>query len=273
MAKEKSITELRDEKRSLATQAQGIIDGARNEKRQFADAENTQLGEIQVRMAEINLEIETRESENRGKPQPHMPEGKFSFRRALVNQLNRQPQHDAEARMIDEATRIHAPYMASNSDSGNLILPMNTRAALTAATEATTGVVVDEDQMEMLLPLEPNLILTRAGARIMNGLRGNIYWPNVSAATVSWEGENDEAKDGARRFPKERCSLPSALRLSSRSAGSCWCRRIRVLRPWFAACWPQLSPRSWKRRRSARRHTMLRSPTDCSKKRPRSVAQ
>ena len=176
MAKEKSITELRDEKRSLATQAQGIIDGARNEKRQFTDAENT----IQVRMAEINLEIETRESENRGKPQPHMPEGKFSFRRALVNQLNRQPQHDAEARMIDEATRIHAPYMASNSDSGNLILPMNTRAALTAATEATTGVVVDEDQMEMLLPLEPNLILTRAGARIMNGLRGNIYWPNVS---------------------------------------------------------------------------------------------
>jgi HK97 family phage major capsid protein len=211
MAKEKSITELRDEKRSLATQAQGIIDGARNEKRQFSDAENTQLGEIQVRMAEINLEIETRESENRGKPQPHMPEGKFSFRRALVNQLNRQPQHDAEARMIDEATRIHAPYMASNSDSGNLILPMNTRAALTAATEATTGVVVDEDQMEMLLPLEPNLILTRAGARIMNGLRGNIYWPNVSAATVSWEGENDEAKDGAPTISKGTVFSPKRL--------------------------------------------------------------
>jgi HK97 family phage major capsid protein len=211
MAKEKSITELRDEKRSLATQAQGIIDGARNEKRQFTDAENTQLGEIQVRMAEINLEIETRESENRGKPQPHMPEGKFSFRRALVNQLNRQPQHDAEARMIDEATRIHAPYMASNSDSGNLILPMNTRAALTAATEATTGVVVDEDQMDMLLPLEPNLILTRAGARIMNGLRGNIYWPNVSAATVSWEGENDEAKDGAPTISKGTVFSPKRL--------------------------------------------------------------
>lgn len=42
MAKEKSITELRDEKKGLATQAQGIIDGARNEKRQFTDAENTQ---------------------------------------------------------------------------------------------------------------------------------------------------------------------------------------------------------------------------------------
>lgn len=113
--------------------------------------------------------------------------------------------------MIDEATRIHAPYMASNSDSGNLILPMNTRAALTAATEATTGVVVDEDQMEMLLPLEPNLILTRAGARIMNGLRGNIYWPNVSAATVSWEGENDEAKDGAPTISKGTVFSPKRL--------------------------------------------------------------
>lgn len=211
MAREKSITELRDEKRSLATQAQGIIDGARNEKRQFTDAENTQLGEIQARMAEINIEIEARAAENLTPGTAHVPQEKFSFRRALVNQLNRQPQHDAEARMIDEATRIHAPYMASNSDSGNLILPMNTRAALTAATEATTGVVVDEDQMEMLLPLEPNLILTRAGARIMNGLRGNIYWPNVSAATVSWEGENDAAKDGAPTISKGTVFSPKRL--------------------------------------------------------------
>ena len=86
MAKEKSITELRDEKKGLATQAQGIIDGARNEKRQFTDAENTQLGEIQVRMAEINLEIETRESENRGKGQPHTPVK--DMLESLVNEVN-----------------------------------------------------------------------------------------------------------------------------------------------------------------------------------------
>ena len=55
MAKEKSITELRDEKKQLAAQAQGIIDGARNEQRQFNDSENSELGKIQVRMAEINL--------------------------------------------------------------------------------------------------------------------------------------------------------------------------------------------------------------------------
>ena len=211
MAKEKSITDLRYEKRQLAAQAQGIIDGARNEKRQFTDAENVQLGEIQARMAEINIEIENRETENRGKAKPHAAGEKFSFRRAIVNQLNHQPQHDAEARMIEEATRVHAPYMAGNSDSGNLILPMNARAALTAATETTTGVVIDEDQMEMLLPLEPNLVLTQAGARIMKGLRGNIYWPNVSAATVSWEGENDEAKDGAPTISKGTVFSPKRL--------------------------------------------------------------
>lgn len=211
MAKEKSITELRDEKKTLATQAQGIINGARDEKRQFTEAENAQLGEIQTRMAEINIETEARAAENRTPGTAHVPQEKFSFRRALVNQLNHQSQHDVEARMIDEAARVHAPYMASNSDSGNLILPMNTRAALTAATEATTGVVVDEDQMEMLLPLEPNLVLTRAGVRIMNGLRGNIYWPNVSTATVSWEGENDEAKDGAPKIAKGTVFSPKRL--------------------------------------------------------------
>lgn len=211
MAKEKSITELRDEKKTLATQAQGVINGARDERRQFTDAENAQLGELQTRMTEINFEIESRAAENRTTATEHVPQERFSFRRALVNQLNHQPQHDAEARMIDEAARVHAPYMASNSDSGNLILPMNTRAALTAATETTTGVVIDEDQMEMLLPLESNLVLARAGVRIMNGLRGNIYWPNVSAATVSWEGENDEAKDGAPTISKGTVFSPKRL--------------------------------------------------------------
>ena len=113
--------------------------------------------------------------------------------------------------MIDEAARVHAPYMASNSDSGSLVLPLNARAAMTAATETQTGVVIGEDQMEMLLPLEPNLVLARAGARIMNGLRGNIYWPNVSAATVSWEGENDEAKDGAPKITKGTVFSPKRL--------------------------------------------------------------
>ena len=215
MAKEKSITELRDEKKQLASEVKNIIAEARaandGKGRQLTSAEEEAIGKAQCRMAEINMELALHEAENRGKGTPHEKSEKFSFRRAIVNQLNHQPQHEAEARMIDEATRVHAPYMASNSDSGSLILPMNARTALTATTEATTGVVIDEDQMEMLLPLEPNLVLSRAGARIMNGLRGNIYWPNVSAATVSWEGENDDAKDGAPTISKGTVFSPKRL--------------------------------------------------------------
>jgi len=85
------------------------------------------------------------------------------------------------------------------------------RAAYTAGTEAATGVVIDEEQQELLLPLEANLVLSQAGVRMMTGLVGNIYWPKHSAAQVFWEGENDEAKDGKGEFSKGKLYSPNRL--------------------------------------------------------------
>jgi hypothetical protein len=56
--KEKSITELKDEKATLATRSKEIIEKAKSEKRMFNNEENEELGGIQARMAEINVEIE-----------------------------------------------------------------------------------------------------------------------------------------------------------------------------------------------------------------------
>lgn len=213
MAKEKSITELRDEKKQLAAQAQGIIDGARNEQRQFNDSENSELGKIQVRMAEINLEIASHEEENRGKGTPHAKGERFSLRRAIVNMADGHEQTDADARIIDETRSRHNTSGIQAADQRSIVVPVNMegRAAFTAATEATTGVVIDEEQQEMLLPLQSALVLARAGARFMTGLQGNIYWPQFSGANVFWESETDSAQDGAGTFSKGTVFKPLRL--------------------------------------------------------------
>ena len=54
MAKEKSTTELRDEKKQLSTRAQEIISLAKTEKRGFKDEENEEIASIQIRKAEID---------------------------------------------------------------------------------------------------------------------------------------------------------------------------------------------------------------------------
>ena len=213
MAKEKSTTELRDEKQQLTSRSQEIIASAKTEKRMFNDKENEELASIQNRKAEINLEIEKLEDENRSKSTKHQPqkEEKFSLRRAIVAQMNHTAQRDSEASVIEEAAKLQRSV--SPESCGELVIPLSTekRATFTATTEAATGVVVDTDKQEMLLPLEPNLVLSQAGVRMMTGLVGNIMWPKTSAANVFWEGENDEAQDGANTISKGTVFSPHRL--------------------------------------------------------------
>lgn len=216
MAKEKSITDLKDEKRQLSIRSKEIIGKAKGEKRQFSQEENEELGANQARMAEINLEIEEREEENRSKRLVRTVtagSGNFSLRRAIANLVDGAGQNDADAGIIEEATAYHNMSGAQQAGKRSIVVPMNLekRAAFTAATEAATGVVIDEDQQEMLLPLQSSLVLARAGARFMTGLQGNIYWPEFSGANVFWEGENAPAKDGAGEFDKGDTFKPIRL--------------------------------------------------------------
>lgn len=214
MSKEKSITDLKDEKKQLSSRSRTIIQTAKGEKRQMTSEENEELGANQCRMAEINLEIEEREDSNRGKGKAHQPaDGKFSLRRAIANMVDGNQQNEADAGIIDAATTHHNMSGAQMADKRSIVVPVNmeSRAAFTAANEAVTGVVIDEEQQEMLLPLQSSLVLARAGARFMTGLQGNIYWPEFSGANVFWEGENADAKDGAGVFSKGDLFKPMRL--------------------------------------------------------------
>lgn len=214
MSKEKSITELKDEKNQISARSKAIIEKARGEKRQLNAEENEQLGANQCRMAEINLEIEEREDENRQKGRSHQPKGgRFSLRRAISNMVDGNPQNDVEAEVIEAATTHHNTSGAQMADRRGIVVPVNMekRAAFTAAAGAATGVIIDEEQQEMLLPLQSALVLSRAGARFMTGLQGNIYWPEFSGANVFWEAENASAKDGAGAFSKKNLFKPLRL--------------------------------------------------------------
>lgn len=210
MSKEKSITELKDEKNQLIARSKGIIAKAKGEKRQLNAEENEEIGANQCRMAEINLEIEERTAENQQTGRSHAPKGgKFSLRRAIANMVDGNQQNDAEAAVIEAATAHHNTSGAQMADRRGIVVPVNMekRDAFTAATE----VVIDEEQQEMLLPLQSALVLSRAGARFMTGLQGNIYWPEFSGANVFWEAENASAKDGAGAFSKGDLFKPLRL--------------------------------------------------------------
>jgi HK97 family phage major capsid protein len=81
---------------------------------------------------------------------------------------------------------------------GQIQLPVDTRAAVTVATEGEDVVVTNFTNI--LEPLRAKNVLVQAGAKYLTGLVGDVQVPSMSASNVTWEGETAAAKDGAPTF-------------------------------------------------------------------------
>lgn len=211
MSKEKTIIELQQEKKELQARENEILATIRKESRMMTDTETKEMGEIQARKVEINSEIaERHHSAATAKGAPVATAEKFSLRRALLNAARGAGQHDAELQVMERAAEMHRKSGCDDL-AGQIHIPLEQRALFTAATEAATGVVIDEEKMEMLLPLEANLVLSKVGTRLMTGLQGNIYFPKFSGVKVYWEEENATAKDAGGSFSKGSVFTPKRL--------------------------------------------------------------
>lgn len=211
MSKEKTIIELQQEKKELQARENEILATIRKESRMMTDVETKDMGEIQARKTEINSEIaERHHSAATAKGAPVAAAEKFSLCRALLNAARGAGQHDAELQVMERAAEMHRKSGCDDL-AGQIHIPLEQRALFTAATEAATGVVIDEEKMEMLLPLEANLVLSKVGTRLMTGLQGNIYFPKFSGVEVYWEEENATAKDAGGSFSKGSVFTPKRL--------------------------------------------------------------
>lgn len=207
--KEKSITELRDEKQQLRQQNMDIIAKAKaEESRAISDDELKTMQDNKLRMAEIDLLIDQKLDESRSYHFQKKPERGFSLQKALRSIVTGHAMEDVEARMCERGAELQGGF---DVEKDSILVPFNTRAAVTAGAASTYGGVTTEDTA-VLLPLENNLVLAQAGATIMTGLRGNVRIPAMSAVTVNWEGETDTTADGgsapttAKSFTPHRIS-------------------------------------------------------------------
>lgn len=195
MAKEKSIVELREEKNTLHVSSKSIIDAAKNEKRALTADEIDTLGKNQLRQQEILLEIEERNDElNSQKNRQGAHESRnFSLIRAIRAKVEGRAQEDPETAVLSRAEA----RQGKQERFGDLLIPFSSekRAVLTGAGGATAGTVSKEDQ-DLILPLESNLVLIEAGARMLTGLRGTLNFPGMTDVTVLWDAENHSAGDG-----------------------------------------------------------------------------
>lgn len=108
--------------------------------------------------------------------------------------------------MCERGSTVHRGCgFSASSENRSLIVPVSVgdtekRATLVTGTNFNGGELVQEENMELLLPLRSSLVLGRAGARIITGLTNNEKINAYGGTTVTWEDETAAAKDGAGTF-------------------------------------------------------------------------
>lgn len=125
-----------------------------------------------------------------------MSEKKFNLLSAIRSVAEGKPMDDATQAVIDAGKS--EMRNAGVSMTGQIQIPVENRAAVTVTAEGEDVVVTDF--ANILDPLRTKNVLADSGANILTGLVGDLQIPSMTAENVNWEGETDEAQDGAGTF-------------------------------------------------------------------------
>jgi len=185
----KNTLELLDEKDQLKKRATELISGAEKEVRKLNDVENTEFEAITIQLDQIDQEIRKIEEDNKRNlnkvtttKQTNQTMENFSLLKA-INDIANNRQLDERAQEVINAG-IAEFRKAGQNYSGQIILPIEKRATI-SATIATAGQeVVAEDKLGILEPLRSNLVMVQAGATYMTGLAGTVSIPAYSGSNV-----------------------------------------------------------------------------------------
>lgn len=107
----------------------------------------------------------------------------FSLLRAIRSVANNQQFDEIDAAVIAEGKRS----MNGCEMVGQIQLPVGEKRTLSVA--STSGDTVAVEVENILEPLRDNLVLTKAGAHYLSGLKGNVKVPVLGSTSASWEGE------------------------------------------------------------------------------------
>lgn len=196
--------ELTDKKEQLKLQAENILNVGKAEMRKLTEDETNEYNSICEQIADVETELRDLQKELSNKKETKEMKENFSLLKAIRNVANNQVLDERSQEIVNLG--IAEMRKSGQSFAGQIVLPVEERAAIQATVSKQGAEVVAEDKLNILAPIYQNLVMAKAGAQFMTGLVGNVSVPTYSGATVGWKGEVDAAADGAGKFDEVELS-------------------------------------------------------------------
>ena len=208
----KNSVELRKEKEDLKSRCVSLVESAKKEERMLSDEETTEINASKERIFEIDGELRSieaqlktydnlidfsakKEMKEERNVKVTAPEERISLLGMIDKVVNNRSFTEAEENLISRGKAMNASQGQNKIGSGQIQIPLEERAAFTVGTDHND--MVATDLQTILDPLRAQNVLAKAGAKFLTGLRGDIQYPVLTAASVGWVAENGTAADGA----------------------------------------------------------------------------
>ena len=177
--------------------AEMIISTAEKECRKLSDKEQTQLNELR----ETIKALRAQQTDNNNISKTIMTEN-FSIIKAIRNVANNRAQDSISQAVIEAGA--NEMRKAGLNYVGQIQLPSAEVRAITVANEGED--IVATDLFDVVAPLQKSNALIQAGAKFVTGLIGDVKYPVMNNANVTWEGEIAKAGDGNITFKHVKLS-------------------------------------------------------------------
>lgn len=200
--------QIADEKKSITA----LCNERKLQIRSFSHDDKLKMDAARERINALNLEIEQLNEELRTKEQNYNynnnnTEQQMKKNFSLLNAIraiaeNRSLDPIAQAVVLEGQNEMRS---RSLSLVGQIQLPSNyEERAITVQTEGQD--VVATNLMDVMGSLKAKNVLVKAGARVLENLRGDVQFPLSSSANCSWEGETTETPTSDLTFTHVKLS-------------------------------------------------------------------
>lgn len=162
----KTLQELKEERKALNDRNQAIYAAVEAEGRAITDEELAEVQSNIVKRARLADEISDLMVELGQEAKQSRSNG-FDYAKAILEARN----------------------------SVNKTFELGEQRAIMTATSGAGAIATDV--YTIMDAIRDNMVLTQAGATMLTGLKGDLKLPKLGATTAQWEGENDDAADGA----------------------------------------------------------------------------
>nr|DAK18544.1 MAG TPA: major capsid protein [Caudoviricetes sp.] len=204
------ISEKLKMKEQIVSEVREICNKRKLEIRSFTHDDRSKLERFRKDISNINEEINELEKELREKnynynnnTEQQMEKRNFSLLNAIrAIAENRSLDPIAQAVVLEGQNEMRS---RSLSLVGQIQLPSNyEERAITVQTEGQD--VVATNLMDVMGSLKAKNVLVKAGARVLENLRGDVQFPLSSSANCSWEGETTETPTSDLTFTHVKLS-------------------------------------------------------------------